>query len=173
MSAKRILAIAGVPLFFSVGCSGLSNTDNGALAGGGIGAVTGALVGGATGHAGAGALIGGGVGAVTGALIGHSEDKAEERAAAAAQARAVTLQQVAQMTQERISDAVIIGQIRASGSVYSLSSNDIVWLKSQGVSDQVIGEMQATSWRYPRAVYSPDPMPPVAVGVGVGVRGRW
>ncbi len=173
MYSKKILTAAVAPLLLVMGCEGLSHTDNGALAGGGIGAVTGAIIGGATGHAGAGALIGGGVGALAGAAVGHSEDKAEQRAMAEAQARAVTLPQIAQMTQQRISDAVIINQIRASGSVYNLSSNDLVWLKSQGVSDAVITEMQATAYRYPPpGMYVAEP-PPVEVGVGVGFGHRW
>jgi len=168
MNAKLVLSAVVVPVLFVTGCSGLSHTDNGALAGGGIGALTGAVIGGATGHAGAGALIGGGVGALAGAAVGHEEDKAEQRAVAAAQARAVTPQQVADMTHQNISDAVIINQIRASGTVYNLSSNDIMWMKQQGVSDAVISEMQMRSaYSYPQQVYVAEPVPPVAVGVGI------
>src|SRR4029077_5734891 len=53
-------------------------TGTGALAGGGIGAVSGALIGGASGRAGAGALIGGAIGAGPGGLSGHSMDQEEE-----------------------------------------------------------------------------------------------
>jgi len=171
MNTKLIVGSAASALLFITGCDSMSHTENGALAGGGIGAVTGALVGGATGHAGVGAAIGGGVGALAGAAIGHSEDKAEQRAIAQAQARYLGLADIAQMTQQHISDAVIINQIRATGSAYNLSANDIYWLKSQGVSDAVVAEMQATAYRYPQAVYVADPAP-VAVGVGVGVRVR-
>ncbi len=68
------------------GCDSLSHTENGALAGGAIGAGAGALIGNATGHTGAGALSGAGVGALSGGLIGHAVDKSEERAVAAASA---------------------------------------------------------------------------------------
>src|SRR5260221_10323709 len=76
-----ILTIAASALAFA-GCETPygtpDRTGTGALAGGGIGAVSGAVIGGATGHAGAGALIGGALGAVTGSLIGHSMDVEEQ-----------------------------------------------------------------------------------------------
>jgi hypothetical protein len=181
------------PALLACGCQSLSPTENGALAGGAVGAGTGALVGSAVGRPGVGALIGTGVGAVTGGLIGngieHSEKREEARAVAAAQARALGLTDVVNLVQQHVGDEVIINQIRTSGTVYNLSANEIVWLRSNGVSEPVIMEMQATATRYPR-VYSPrpyypgtvyvvDPGPPppppvsVGVGVGVGVGGRW
>jgi hypothetical protein len=51
-------------------------TGTGALAGGAIGAFSGAVIGGR--HAGEGALIGGAIGAITGGLIGHSMDQEEQ-----------------------------------------------------------------------------------------------
>ncbi len=181
MRCKRF--IAAVPLALACGCAGLSHTENGALAGGAIGAGTGALIGHATGHTGAGALIGAGVGAVSGGLIGSAADHQEKKAEAqAAQARAIALSDVVQMTQQHISDAVIINQIRSTGSVFHLSGSEVTWLKQNGVSDGVIMEMQATAVRYPRRYYTAAPVyaepvyvvepppPPVAVGVGVRIR---
>ncbi len=53
------------------GCSGLTAREKGAIAGGAIGAGSGALIGGVTGgSAGAGALIGGAAGAVGGYVLG-------------------------------------------------------------------------------------------------------
>src|SRR5581483_6470126 len=115
-----------------------------------------ALIGAATGHAGAGAAIGAAVGGVSGGLIGNEVEQSENRtkaeiAAAQAQAAPVRgplgLAEVAQMAQQGISDAVIIGQIRSTRSVYNLNPNDIAWLKSQNVSDAVVMEMQATASR--------------------------
>lgn len=182
---KLTRLVAAVPLALACGCAGLSHTENGALAGGAVGAGTGALIGHATGHTGAGALIGAGVGAVSGGLIGSAADKSEKRAAAqAAQARAVALSDVVQMTQQHVSDAVIINQIRSTGSVYYLTGSEVTWLKQNGVSDQVIMEMQATAARYPRRVYTAAPVyaepvyvvepppPPVSVGVGFATRIR-
>jgi len=190
MKTLRLIGAAIFPLLVTCGCSSMSNTDKGVLGGGAIGAGTGALIGNATGHAGTGALIGAGVGAVTGGLIGHAEDRQEkiaQEAAAAAQAqRQIGLMDVVQMTQQHISDPVIISQIRTSGSVYQLSAQDTIYLKQNGVSDAVITEMMATAQRYPQGVYTtgpvygqpvivaePPPPPPVSVGVGVGFRGRF
>jgi hypothetical protein len=182
MNVKRWVGGALLPALLACGCEGLSHSENGALAGGAVGAGTGAIVGHALGNTGVGALAGGAIGAVSGALLGKSVDKSEERAAAAAQARMMTLPQIAQMSQQHISEAIIIDQIRSTGSVYHLTSDDILWLKSQGVSDAVVAEMQATATRYPARVYTAVPVydgdavyvappPPVSVGVGVGFGG--
>ena len=191
MNRKQFLGGLVLPLALSCGCSSMSNTEAGAGAGGLIGAGTGALIGNATGHTGAGALIGAGVGAVSGGLIGNAIDKSEEKTAAAIAAAnsapqgPLGITDVAQMAQARVADDVIISQIRTSGSVFRLSSNDIVWLKQSGVSDVVIQEMQATATRYPRRVYTAAPVyaepvyvvepppPPVGIGIGFGYRGRW
>jgi len=187
MKTLRFLVATMILVLLSSGCSSMSNTDQGVLGGGAIGAGTGALIGHATGHTGAGALIGAGVGAVTGGLIGNAEDKQEKKAqeavaaAQAAQARQqLALTDIAQMTQQHISDPVIINQIRATNSYYVLSAQDTIWLKQNGVSDAVITEMMATAQRYPRRVIAAEPMiivdpppPPVSVGVGVGFRGRF
>jgi outer membrane lipoprotein SlyB len=174
--------LAGVLLVVSCGCDTMSNTDKGLLGGGALGAGAGALIGSATGHAGAGALIGGAAGAVGGALVGNAADHKEARdqavaAAAAANARPmVSLPDVVRMTQQHLSDAVIIQQIRETYSVYNLTPDDVVWLKQQGVSDAVVIEMQSrrpgtvyVPAGYQRPVYVVEPEPaPVAVGVGFG-----
>jgi hypothetical protein len=89
------------------------------------------------------------------------------------------------MTQEHVSDNVIITKIRTSPVVYQLTSQDVLMLKQNGVSDVVVSEMMATATRYPRRVYTAAPVygppppavvvveqpppPPVAVGVGFRV----
>lgn len=165
----------------------MSNTDKGAIGGGLIGAGTGAAVGHALGNTGAGAVIGTGVGMVAGGLTGNAVDRAEHKAEVAqAKAEAIAAQRqlgitdVVAMAQQHTSDAIIIQQIRTTGSVYNLSPNDIGYLKANGVSDPVVMEMQATATR-PRRVYTPvavqqpgtvyiyePPPPPVSVGFGVG-----
>lgn len=173
----------------------MSNTDKGVLGGGLIGAGTGAAVGHALGNTGAGAVIGTAVGAIAGGATGNAIDKAEHKAEVAqAQAQAAAAQHmigitdIVTMTQQHTSDAVIIQQIRTTGSVFNLSPNDIAYLKSNGVSDPVVMEMQATATRPVRRVYNATPVyaapgavyvyepppPPVSVGVGVGYyRRRW
>jgi hypothetical protein len=194
MNRNHFLLGAVFPALLACGCDSLSNTEGGALGGGLLGAGAGALIGHATGHTGAGALIGAGAGALTGGLIGHAVDKSEERTAAQVAAANAQSQQaplgmidVVQLVQAHVADEVIIAQIRSTGSVFHLSSNDTIYLKQQGVSDAVVQEMILTANRYPRRVYTstpvytervyvvdPDP-PPVAVGVGFGYThyGRW
>ena len=143
---------------------------------------SGALIGGHK-HAGAGALIGAGVGAVAGGLTGKAIDNAEAKAAAARRPP-LGLTDVVTMAQNHVSDSVIINEIRTTGSVFTMSSNDVIYLKQQGVSDVVVQEMQATSGR-PRRVYAAEPVyarqvyvveqpppPPPVVGVGVGFNVR-
>jgi len=171
---RTLLGVALVPALAMCGCAG-DNTERGAVAGGVIGTAAGAIAGAAAHAPLAGAAIGAATGAIVGGAVGHAEDKAEQRAVAqAAYARqtALPIDQIVSMTQNHINDVVIINQIRASGAVYHLTGNDVVWLKQQGVSDSVVSEMQATAQRYPPAyypaqrVYVADPAP-VAVGVGV------
>ena len=180
MKTKRWIA-AVLPLLLAAGCESLNHTENGALAGGAVGAGAGALIGHAAGNTGAGALIGAGVGALSGGLIGSAQDHAEKKAETqAAQARAIAMSDIVSMTQQHVNDAVIINQIRSSPTVFNLSGTDITWLKQNGVSDQVIMEMQATAYRYPRRYYTAVPVygdpvyvePPPPVGVGVVIRGR-
>lgn len=83
MILRRTCASLAV-LAVVAGCSSpLTTREKGALAGGAIGAGTGALIGSQVGHPGTGALIGAGVGAVSGAIIGDALQGAEQRAAAA------------------------------------------------------------------------------------------
>lgn len=185
MQSLRWLSVAVLPVVLSSGCANMSHTDRGVLGGGAIGATTGALIGSATKNTGAGAAIGGIVGAVSGGLIGsaidESEQKAVARTAAVASAQGpLGLTDIVHMTQNQISDAVIISKIRASGTVYNLSVNDINFLKANGVSDAVVMEMNATAMRAPRRVYTATPVyvvepppPPVRVGFGFGYGRCW
>ena len=179
MNKIRLVSAAVLPAVLACGCSSLSHTENGALAGGAIGAGTGALISRATGHSGAaGALIGAGVGALSGGLIGHAADETEHRVAATQAQTQMGLTDVVQMTQSHVSDEVIINQIRSRGTVFHLSAQDTIWLKQQGVSDRVVDEMLATARRYPAQVVAPaggaqvlvvEPAPPPpVVGVGFG-----
>jgi hypothetical protein len=154
----------------------MNNTETGALAGGGLGALVGALAGGPR-HSGVGALIGAGAGAAAGALAGNAVDKSEQKAAARQAAlRYLSLEDVVRLTASAASDDIIIGQIRTSGSVYILNADQVIWLQNNGVREPVIREMQATATR-PRQIYTAVPVqpvfvaepPPPAVGVGVGV----
>ena len=49
--------------------------------------------------------------------------------------------QVLQLEQAKISDGVIVNYIQNSGTIYSLKADEIVYLKQQGVSDNVLNAM--------------------------------
>jgi outer membrane lipoprotein SlyB len=132
-----------------------NDTATGAVVGGGLGAVTGALVGGKD-HRGGGALIGAGVGALTGGLIGNAADAADQRAAATgtavvAQANAqvaamaVTNFDLVEMTRAGIGEDVIISTIRSRGGRFDLSPNGLIALKQNGVSDRVVMAAQSST----------------------------
>lgn len=183
--------LVGLMSFAACGCTGMNNTQQGALTGGVIGTGAGALVGHATGNTGLGMLIGGLFGTGVGAAVGNEEDRREDRRAAreiawanAKAARQIPLHEIVQMTQQKVADEVIINHIRTTGSNYDLRTDDILFLRQQGVSDRVIAEMQVRRAphavvvdpapvyvRHPRHVYIYEPPPPPPyVGVGFHFR---
>lgn len=71
----RVLTIVAVlAASVAVGCN-TTPTQQGAIAGGAVGAGAGAIIGNQSGKSGEGALIGAGVGALGGALIGDQVDE--------------------------------------------------------------------------------------------------
>lgn len=148
----QFLAVFGILSACSAaGCYSPYHADRGALAGGLVGAGTGALVGNAMGgKALPGAAIGAGVGAVTGGLIGHGMDETEARNQAMVQqqmarqaaAGAVTPNDVIAMTQGGVTDELIVNQIQTRGIAAPLQSGDLINLQQQGVSARVIAAMQ-------------------------------
>jgi hypothetical protein len=182
MGSRKLQLLVLACVAAANGCANMNHTQSDALAGGGLGAVAGALI--DRRHPGTGAAVGGIAGAAVGAAVGNAEDNADRRARAIAAAQAqpvngpLTLEQVADMARRGIGDDVIRGQIRTSGTRYNLSPEQITWLHDNGVSDGVINEMQQTAYRHRRVVYAEDPVyvvPPPrpivygpAVGVGFG-----
>ena len=169
-------------------------TASGALAGGAIGAGSGAIIGSASGHAGEGALIGGAIGALTGGIIGHSMDQAQRESLQ--QQSPETLQRVEQgqplgladvkaLAKASVSDEVMISQIRNSHTAYHLSTAEIIELKDSGVSEKVIDFMintpslgsyssappPAPATAYQEAVVVAEPPPPPIVEEVVPVPG--
>jgi hypothetical protein len=49
--------------------------------------------------------------------------------------------EVLQLVQAKVSDSVIISYVQNSGTIYSLKASEIVYLKQQGVSDNVLNAM--------------------------------
>jgi hypothetical protein len=188
--------LCGWLLVMLCGCSSMNNTQSGALGGGLIGAGLGGLIGAVAHRPVEGALIGGALGGGAGALAGHAEDQAEKRqeirqaqATAAAQqaaAAAPKLPDIVAMTEHGVSAANIINEIRGSGAYYDLNSQDVIYLKDNNVSEEVIAELLNRNPKYapgpgrlmyqrPVYVYDPyPPPPPVSFGVGyVGGFRHW
>lgn len=142
-------------------------TGTGMLAGGAIGALSGAVIGGR--HAGEGALIGGAVGVIAGGLVGHSMDEQEqERLRAQAPQTYVRVEQgqplavadVKAMVSSRVGDDVIISQIQSTHSVYHLSAADIIDLHNAGVSENLIQYMIHTGDNAPQDTVTATQAPP-------------
>lgn len=160
-SSRTAIAVAILGLALS-GCANMNNTQSGALAGTGLGAFAGAILGEASGHPGAGALIGAASGAVAGGLIGNAEDAREDRDAAVAQAQyqnaksralanAISEADVVTMTRNDVGDEVITNAIRTRGCRWDGTPEAVIRLKHEGVSDRVIAAMQNSG------VYMPPP----------------
>lgn len=179
----RTLLVAGLltVLSTSIGCESAAGT--GAAAGGLLGAGIGALAGHCPGAALAGAAIGAGAGTLTGAGVDVARErraqKAVQAASAEAVARAPSLEDIVNMTQNAVPPQTIIEQIRTAGVIYRLTADQIIWLSRQGVDTRVINALQDTALRPApvRTVYTaaPDVMvqpvyvaPPPVVGVGFG-----
>ena len=126
-----------------------NDTAEGTVVGGGLGAITGALIGNSKGKSTEGALIGAVTGALAGNLLGRSQDRADQQFAKAgyaataqanaqATAMAVTNYDLAQMTRAGLDDSVIIGAIQSRGGRFDLTPAGLIALKQSGVSDRVV-----------------------------------
>jgi hypothetical protein len=155
---KALSVLLGLSFMaFSLGCQ---NTKTHAVEGGVIGGVVGAAAGGIIGHqmhrGAEGAAIGAAAGILGGALIGGQMEKPGQPAAAqqgqpasqntpASQAvnpNQMTIQQIGDLAKQGVNENVIIDKIRLTNSRFSLTANDISYLKQQGVSQKVIDAMQ-------------------------------
>lgn len=185
LSARLNWAICitcGWLMLVCAGCQTTTRAESGAVAGAGLGGTMGAILGSHSGHAGSGALLGAVAGATLGGMAGEAEDARDERDAAIAQAQyerdqaaarqAITNHDLITMAQGGLSDQVIINSVQTRGGHFDLSPNAIIELKSRGVSENVILEIQrsssATSSRTVTPVYSSPtvvvaPAPPVYV----------
>ncbi|MEQ8210969.1 MAG: glycine zipper domain-containing protein [Lacipirellulaceae bacterium] len=157
-----------------------NDTREGTIVGGGLGALTGALIGGSKNWEG-GALIGAGVGALTGRAIGSAQDRADtqqvivgnsiaNQANAQAAATAVTNFDLTQMTAAGLSDDLIISTIQSRGGRFDLSPNGLISLKQSGVSDRVVLEAQRAAGRAVPTPINPRPVVQVVRPAPVYVR---
>jgi hypothetical protein len=169
----QYLALFGfVAACSTTGCYSPYHADRGALAGGLLGAGTGAIIGDAMGgKALPGAAIGAGLGAVGGGLIGQGMDETEARNRAMIEqqmgrqvaAGAVTTNDVIAMTRAGVADELIVNHIRAHGVAAPLQAGDLIQLQQQGVSARVIAAMQAP----PQVVQQPVVVQPAPAPVVV------
>jgi outer membrane lipoprotein SlyB len=153
MKANTLVFTLAVSAVVLTGCQNpdgtQNNTASGALIGGALGAITGAAIGGPR-NGGAGALIGAAAGAIGGGLIGNSMDQ-EQNARLRAEApqtyvrveqnQPLAVADVKALAQAKVSDDIIISQIRNSHTVYHLSAADIIDLRNSGVSETVVNFM--------------------------------
>ncbi len=142
---KRIfyLYIVLVFVFIATGCAtNKTRTAEGAGIGGVVGAVAGGIIGHQSGHTLEGAAIGGAVGAGTGAVVGAQINKPTTDTQNQASTQ-ITIQQIVNWTNQGVSSDEIISRIKAANPRYSLTPDDINYLKRQGVSQRVIETMQA------------------------------
>lgn len=104
----------------------------------GVGAAVGNTIVAANGCPKAGAVIGGIAGARVGAVLGAASDRCAESP------KKVSIADVVELTKAGLSDTVIVRQIQMTRSTFNLSVADLRHLKSNGVADCVILEMQLT-----------------------------
>ncbi len=155
-----LLLVAAAP-----GCRSPYHADQGALGGGLLGAGAGALVGNAVGNTAGGAAIGAGLGALTGAAIGQGMDEVEannramieQQMGRALPVGSVSMNEVIAMSQAGVDDSLIVTHIRSNGMVAPPQSGDLIALKQQDVSPQVISAMQAPPPQPRQVVVQPPP----------------
>jgi hypothetical protein len=164
------LGVAGALLVAATGCENLPGDEKtqGAVIGGASGAAVGAAVGG-EGNRLLGALLGGALGAGGGYLIGANWDKitgkdSEGAQAAAREAQAnpatvedaqrattadldsdgyVTMDEVVAMERAGFSDQKMIDRLRATGQIFELTAEQKNYLRSRGVSENVITQLDS------------------------------
>jgi uncharacterized protein YcfJ len=130
-------------VFIATGCqTNKTRVAEGAGIGGVVGAVAGGIIGYQSGHPLQGAAIGGAVGAGGGAVVGAQIKKPTQDIQAQASVQ-LTMQQIVDWTKQGVSSDEIISKIKAANPKYSLTADDIDYLKKQGVSQRVIETMQA------------------------------
>lgn len=135
------LFIVLVFVIIATGCAAnKTRVAEGTTLGGIVGAVSGGLIGSQSGHTLSGAAIGGALGAGTGAAVGAQINKPTTNTETSTQ---ITMQQIVDWTKEGVSSDDIISRIKAANPKYSLTADDIDYLKKQGVSQRVIDTMQA------------------------------
>ncbi|MBL8889793.1 MAG: glycine zipper 2TM domain-containing protein [Planctomycetaceae bacterium] len=148
----------------------------GAVAGGGAGAAIGKK----SGNPITGAVVGTLGGAILGNVIGDRVDQRRAETYYQPQYQTqyqpiqqqvyrnpgVTIDQVIHLTRSGVGDDLIISHVQQNGFQQSLTTNDLILLKNQGVSDRVIMALQRPTTYAAPPVYASPPVrysPPVTV----------
>lgn len=122
-----------------------NKTVEGAVVGGLVGATAGGIIGHQSHHGLEGAGIGAAVGALTGAVVGSQMKKHPQQAASGtstANPSQMSMQQVVDLSKQGVHEDVIVDKIRLTNSRFTLSADEITYLKQQGVSEKIINAMQ-------------------------------
>lgn len=146
---------AGFALVAAVtsGCQNMNKAQRGAATGAGLGGLIGGIVGHQSGQREKGTLIGAFTGAIGGGLLGDAQDARDQRDAALAQAhyqrqqrevaqRALTNREIVGMSQQGLSDQIIVGAIAERGGQFDTGPEHLHYLAQNGVSEPVIRAMQ-------------------------------
>jgi len=146
MRLSSLLPTLLLPLF--IGCTGFGETNTAAetATGSVIGGITGGIIGEHNDDALAGTIIGATAGALLGNAKGQANDRIEAELVASEQEfleHAVTLNQLLEMTQAGVDDAVIISRIGTNGPAQTLTTDDIIFLSKSQVAAPVISAYQA------------------------------
>jgi len=152
MGRKEFFLSITIVLLFAIsvlGCDTMGqNTQRGAVGGALLGAVAGGVIGHQSGNGLAGAAIGATVGAVGGGLIGNRIDtrnRSKEQILASTEKLGIS--DVIVLAKSGMTDDAIIAKIAETGSVYSLSVEEIDALRKEGVSNRVVDCMMNTNKR--------------------------
>ncbi len=141
MKKLSVFLSAAAFLIALAGCeTNKTRVAEGAGIGGAVGALAGGIIGHQTGHGVEGALIGGALGAGSGAAVGSQINKPNQ--SAQAQTTTLSMTQIVNLSKQGTSSEEIINRIKTTNSKFSLTAEDIDYLKKQGVSQRVIEAMQ-------------------------------
>ena len=159
MDARRAAVTCIMLATALLGCRSPYYADRYAGIGAGVGALGGAVIANNTGGDSAtGALVGGALGALTGHAVGDTVDAEIQRNNAIIKDRmgrvltgAVTPGDVMAMTENGVAEDVIVSHIRANGVARQPSTQDIINMTRNNVSDRVIKSM-STPLPTPKAV---------------------
>jgi Glycine zipper len=156
------LFIASSICFIMAGCQSGPHAQQGTLLGGLTGGAMGALIGDRSDNALPGAMIGALAGGLAGNAVGGRVDQEIEASKVPpVSPSAVTIPDLISLSRSGLSEEVILNQVRANGFNGNLTSDTLIYLKNQGVSDRAISELQNRNKQV--AYVAANPQPPIVI----------